>query len=196
MQLVALPSALDDRVQIERASFEALLPPLDAREIEHVIDQPREPLRLHHDDAQILRVLGCRFGAPALHQLGKHADGGERRLQLVRDIGDEIRLLLRERELPARIRHHQPAAARDGPQRRDDHEDQRAAQRARGFLQLLRAMQVERGFPVRQRFADLRRDKGPLPIPPVSPGGCVATGRALSSSSAERKRAQRRCRES
>ena len=121
-------SALDHGVEIERFLVELLLLPLEAREVEHVVDQPREPLGFDHDDAQILRVFRGALAAAILHQFGKHADGSERRLQLVRDIGNEVGLLLRERELAARVGHDEPAAAGDDRQRGGDEEDDGAAQ--------------------------------------------------------------------
>ena len=163
VQRVAFPRAPDDRVQVERFALDALLLPLEPGEIEHVIDQPREPLGLDHDDAEILRMLGS-VAVPILHQLGKHADRGQRRLEFVRDVGNEIRLLLRARELAAGVGHHQPAAAGDRAERGDDEKAQRAPQRPGGFAELLGPLQIERQLPMRQRLADLGGDERPLPV--------------------------------
>jgi hypothetical protein len=150
-------------MEIEWTEVVSLLFPLQAREIEHVVDQAREPFRFRHDDAQILRRF-FRRRAPALHQLRKHANRSERRLELMRDVGNEVALLLRERELPPRILKDDPAAECDRAQRRRNQKHERAANVARVFLQLLRPLQIKCGFPMRQHFADLRGHERPLPI--------------------------------
>ena len=72
-----------------------------AREVEDVLDQPRQLLRLAVDDPVVLlRALG-RAHAAELERLGKQLDQRERRLEVVRHRRDEIRLELGERALRA-----------------------------------------------------------------------------------------------
>ena len=163
VHLLALPHARGELVQIERLQIEPLLLAAHFCKIEHVVDQPREAFRLDGDDAQIL-VLLFRGLRAVVHQLREHADARERRLQLVRHIRDEVRLLLRERELPARIRDDEPSAECDERHRARDGECERAPQAARTFRQRRRAREVERRLPMRQRLADFTRDEGPLPV--------------------------------
>ena len=71
---------------------------LEARELEHVVDQAREPLRLGGERRVVLAaLLLARHQAVAQH-LDVHADRRERRLQLVRDGGREVAAALREGE--------------------------------------------------------------------------------------------------
>src|SRR5256885_5961625 len=60
---------------------------------------------LERDDPQVVRLPGGIGHAALAQELGEHPDRGERRLELVRHVGDEIRLLLREEELPRSEEH-------------------------------------------------------------------------------------------
>src|SRR5688572_8996817 len=82
----------------------------------------------------------------------------------MRNIGNEIRFLLRERELAARIGEDRPAAKDDRGQSGCNEKQQSAADIARIFLQLLWTHEIKRRFPMRKRFPDFRRDKWPPPI--------------------------------
>ena len=163
MQLLPFPGPGQDGVHIERAKIVALLLSFEPGEIEHVVDQPGEPLGFGDDDPQVLGAF-FRGRVPALHHFGKHADRRQRGLELMRDIGNEIGFLLGERKLAARIREDGPAAKGDRRQGSRDQKQERAANPARIFLQLFRTIQIEPGFPVRQRFANFGSDKWPAPI--------------------------------
>src|SRR4030095_416741 len=105
-----------------------------------------------------------RLLASAQHQLREHADAGQRSLQFMRDIGNEVGLLLGKRELASCIRDDEPAAENNGAEHCDDEEGQRAAKSHGAFLQLLWAHEVKRRFPVWQCLADLTRDKRAFPF--------------------------------
>ncbi len=64
---------------------------LDAGEVEHVVDQAGETLALAGDDPVVLPTGGLARHAVHLERLREHADEGERRLEIVRYIGHEVR---------------------------------------------------------------------------------------------------------
>src|SRR5262249_15408328 len=67
---------------------------LDLGEVEDVVDEVRQALALARDDLGVLpRRLGA-LGAAGGEQLAEHADERQRRLELVRDVGDEVALEL------------------------------------------------------------------------------------------------------
>src|SRR5206468_12732301 len=76
---------------VERLPREGQLYRLQARELQQLTDQVIHPLRLLVDDA---RGVGVRVGrAGAVDQrAGEALDRGERRLQVVRDVGQEVAL--------------------------------------------------------------------------------------------------------
>ena len=51
-----------------------------------------EPLRLAGDDAGVLAAHRLALVLPGRQQLAEHADERQRRLELVRDVGDEVAL--------------------------------------------------------------------------------------------------------
>ena len=63
---------------------------LEARELEHVVDESAEALRLDGDVPVVLVALGLRRHQAVAQHLAVHADRRERRLQLVGDRGDEV----------------------------------------------------------------------------------------------------------
>lgn len=71
---------------------------LDARELEHVADERLQPLALHVHDlehlAEDLRI--CRVHIRVAQRLDAAADRRQRRLELVRRVGDELRPQLLE----------------------------------------------------------------------------------------------------
>ena len=100
---------------------------LDTREVEDVVDQLRKPPPLRLDVLAVLADLGRVGHATEAHQLAEDADRAERRAQLVRHVGDEIALDLRELHLAGCGAHDQDDAGQqdagqDGRQRDVDHE--------------------------------------------------------------------------
>ncbi len=89
-----------DLFEIGRDELVALPARFDPRQVEDVVDQLGEPAALGLDvlavDADLLR----RLGLAQPQQLAEHPDRGERRAQLVRDVGDEVALHLRETHRP------------------------------------------------------------------------------------------------
>src|SRR5262245_38872292 len=85
--------------------FEAAL---DFREIQNVFEKPSQPVTFPLNDAEIMSriVLFQTNGGFAielhLHQFRQHSDRGQRRAQLVRDVGDETGFYVRELRLPPR----------------------------------------------------------------------------------------------
>ena len=65
-------------------------PALELRELEHVVDQPRQALRLAGDRGVVLLALRLARDEPVAQHLRVHADRGERRLELVGDRRDEV----------------------------------------------------------------------------------------------------------
>ena len=106
----------DQRLDRGRRHLVRATTTLDPREVEHVVDQPREPLALARDHAVVLAALPLVGHAPHLERLPEHPDHGERSLQIVRDVGDEVRFEPRHFGLPAR-----ESPARDDPGH-DEHE--------------------------------------------------------------------------
>ena len=81
---------LDRRAQVVRAEVEQDEPGVELRELEQVLGEPVEPLDLL---AARLEELGARLrvvGGALLEQLVERAQGGQRRPQLVRDVGQEV----------------------------------------------------------------------------------------------------------
>ena len=79
-----------ERLEREALGSEPQLARLDAREVEEVLDEALQPCRVALDDAEeALGSLGI-LGERHLHGLGGREDGGDRRAQLVRDVGDEV----------------------------------------------------------------------------------------------------------
>ena len=62
----------------------------DLGEVEHLVDEPRQPLGLLDDDAEELRALAGVEVRVVVQDLGERADRGQRRAQLVRDGRDEV----------------------------------------------------------------------------------------------------------
>ena len=76
-------------------SVERLLAGQQAAALEHVVDEARHAVGLLQDEVERARSLR-RVGQVVLLQgLRVQLDGGERRLQLVGDVGDELLLLVR-----------------------------------------------------------------------------------------------------
>ena len=86
--------------RIDRAEARGLL---DARQREHALDERAQPLALLRDQRSVLAGVT----APCGERLAEHADGGERRAQLVRDPRQE-RTLAGERVHLARLGAPQP----------------------------------------------------------------------------------------
>ena len=106
----------------------ALVPPapaLDAREVEHVVDEAGQPLALARDDPVILASGRLVAHAVHLERLPEHADHRQRGLQIVRDVGHEIRLQARH----LRLAPHEPVRHDEaGPDDDDEHPERRREQ--------------------------------------------------------------------
>ena len=101
---------------------------LEPREIEHVLDQPSEPVALAPDDLEVVGGLAPPalargpLGVLELHfeQLGEHPDRGERRAQLVRHVRDERGLGARQVGLAPRAPNEQHRSRQDREQQERD----------------------------------------------------------------------------
>ena len=90
-ELSCRPGALGDHaVQVDLGDQPLAAARIELREIEHLVDEPREPLALLQDDGEETRALGFVEAGIVVQDLGEGADRGQRRAQLVRDGGDEI----------------------------------------------------------------------------------------------------------
>ena len=81
---------LDRRAEVVRAEVEEHEAAVELRQLEQVLGEPVEPLDLL---AARLEELGARLRVVAgllLEQLVERAQGGDRRAQLVRDVGQEV----------------------------------------------------------------------------------------------------------
>src|SRR5688572_18986819 len=87
---------------------------LDAREVQYVVDELRQAAALRLYVLAVLPYLLIVGDAAHLQKLAEDAYRGQGRAQLVRDVGDKIRLHLREPHLSLR-----------GAQREDDAREQR-----------------------------------------------------------------------
>jgi hypothetical protein len=87
---------LDDLPQVAALDLPLHLPGLDLREVEHVVDQPGQPVRLAHDDLQEVSPLVLGEVGRVEQDLRERADRGQRRAQLVADGRDELVLQLVE----------------------------------------------------------------------------------------------------
>ena len=95
-------AALEGFLQRERRELELDLPRFDLGEVEHVVDEREQVVSGGQDVVEVLRLL---FVDIADHPLAQHLreadDRVQRRPQLVRHVGEEVRLVLAGRlELP------------------------------------------------------------------------------------------------
>ena len=81
--------SVEESLDVAGRDLHGFLPGLEARQPQQVLDQPLHALRLAMNDLQepparvrILRIIQQRFGVTL--------DRGQRRAQLVRDVGDEV----------------------------------------------------------------------------------------------------------
>ena len=93
VRAIGLSGVARDRNEIAIAQVVFLFAAFHAREIEHVIDQPRQSCGLGGDDLKIRTLLGGVRHAAFGQQFGKHANRSERSFQFVRDVADEIGFL-------------------------------------------------------------------------------------------------------
>ncbi len=79
-----------DPLQLHAFAFELELVRLELRELQHVLDQTLEALRVSLDDVE--EPVGGRrvLEGAGLQRLGGRPDGRDRRAQLVRGVGDEV----------------------------------------------------------------------------------------------------------
>src|SRR6266545_2027738 len=90
---------VDQRLDRMRTELVALPPSLDAREVQDVVDEPRETLALTGDDGVVLAPRRLVGSAAELERFAEHPDQGQRRLEVVGDIRDEVRLEARHLRL-------------------------------------------------------------------------------------------------
>ena len=91
-----------------------LLATFDASEIKDVVDQPGQTRRLRRDDGEIRALFGAVRDSALSQQFREHTNGSQRRLQLMRNVANEIGFLPRQRELAIQIGDNQPAPDADG----------------------------------------------------------------------------------
>ena len=101
-----------------RADLVALSPALDAREVEDIVDEPGQPLALARDHRVVLAPGSLVGNAAELEGLPEHANEGERRLEVVGNVGHEVGLEPGHLRLP--LDH---AVGRPQPEG-DDHEEE------------------------------------------------------------------------
>ena len=86
-------------------------------EIEHIGDQPAQPLAFGQDDLQVMRLFRRRQPvAVVVQHFGVNPDAGQRRLQLMGNVGDETGLLAGQLQLAADQVNQQAAAGDDDQQ--------------------------------------------------------------------------------
>ena len=155
MRAIGLAGFLHHRSQIEISEVIVLIPPLHSSAIEHIVNQARQAGGLGGDNLEEMalpaRVRRFVFG----QQFGKHADRGERRLQFVRDVADEIRLLAGQSQLTFHVGHHQCAAGSNRQHQQPDQQRQRQMEDAGGAGQPSGILQIHCHRPMGQSLADL-----------------------------------------
>ena len=98
---------------------EGILVAFHAGESEEVVDQPAEPVVLLGDELQVF-AGGLFLERPGIEQrIHEHAHGGERGLEFVGDVGDEVVPELGQGHLPA----HQAQRERGQHDHRGEHQD-------------------------------------------------------------------------
>ena len=115
-RLVPLQAVGDRRVQRHRLELQPELARLDPGQAEQVQDQRVQPVRLCVDLRQERPRASGSSAAPSMQRLDGRLDDGQRRLQLVRDVGDEV---LPEPLQPAQLggvveHHDRPGGGRPG----------------------------------------------------------------------------------
>src|SRR4051812_23208877 len=90
-----LLDVVEESAQIGPLSPQRLAAALQARPVEKLLHHAREPLRLVGQLIEAFLLLRA-LHAPLAEGLGEEANAGERGAQLVRDVGDEVRLQARE----------------------------------------------------------------------------------------------------
>src|SRR5690606_11808483 len=93
---------------------------LDARELEHVRDQVAEADALARDDLEVLAALRGIAQPLEEHRLAAEPYERERRLELMRDVGDELGLHAREQELAPDAAIEEEETRKDDEARRGD----------------------------------------------------------------------------
>ena len=83
---------------------------LESAEIEYVVEEPGEAGGLGLDDLDELPAAGGIEVGVAFEEFREHPDRGQRRLQFVGDIGDEVGLLPRQEQLALEVVDDQPRA--------------------------------------------------------------------------------------
>ena len=115
-----LDRAVDDLAEVGVGELVDAHAALDLGEVEHVVDQAGEPHALAPDDLGVLVGLLGALGAALGEHLAEHRDDRERRLELVRHVGDELALELVEPALAADREAEEGEAAEDHRDRAAD----------------------------------------------------------------------------
>ena len=76
---------------------------LQTTEVQHIVDEAGQSFAFGDDDVQIVVFLCGRLDPAFAQQFGVHADGGQRCLELVGDIGDEARLTTSVNQVAIRL---------------------------------------------------------------------------------------------
>ena len=96
---------------------ERLLAGVEARQPQQILDQPLHPLRVPRDDLE-KRPRSSASASPSRQRFDVAADRGQRRAQLVRDVGDEVAADLIGAPQLGDVVQHQDDAVRGGAGRR------------------------------------------------------------------------------
>ena len=157
----------DERLDGRRRHVVAAAAALDTGEIQHVVDEPRQTLALARDDAVVLLPAGIVGHAAHLERLAIHPDHGQRSLEIVGHVGDEVGLEPGHLRLPS----HQAAYGDDTGGDDDDEDRERshadADLAADGGHRRRPARLIDRDAPAREPVAERhRRDEiGPVERP-------------------------------
>src|SRR3989442_7059723 len=132
---------------------------LDAREVEHVVDQARQPLAFPRDHPVVLMPRGFVRQAPHLQGLAEHPDHRQWRLEVVGDVGNEVGLEPCHLRLPPdqTVRGHDAGDDDQEQHAEGGREDRDLA--ADGFAGRRAARLVEGQAPVGKPLAERDRDE-------------------------------------
>ena len=142
--------AVDDSPEARRRELHHLLPGVEPRQPQQVGDEPFHPRGVAEDDLQELARLAVF--ALVEQRLDVAANGGQRRAQFVRDVGDEVAAhLVRPPEVGDVVQHQHGAVAGRVPRRGRAGDDHARGLQPQGELHARRLLAA-------QRAPDLRDD--------------------------------------
>ena len=120
----------DRLIQVDRLGTQARHLPLGAREVQDVLDEVHQPAAFLDDHAGRGATLVVGAHAAEVERLGEEHDLRERRAQLVRDAGDEIRAQPRQLVLAPKLEHRQQHHRRRQREESDEDRHPRLGERA------------------------------------------------------------------